>query len=589
MTKMRTEFQGEAVKVDFVAPELLQGLHSDRRQLLSTQPSDRVCAEPKRPKVISRTLSAATVLLALQTGCALGPMRGYMNEPFPDPPKRLPLDFRPDVPRATLQYRIGASVPSVFVGLSLSGGGSRAANFGAAVMEQLASLGFLDDLTAISSVSGGSLTAAYYAINGRRSFESLKTILSMDFFGRWLIASANPISLVKTWTTYYTATDTMTTVFNSTLFHGATYSELGDSGPRLLINATDASSGRPFTFTDETFQINLGSALASYPIAAAVMASGAFPGVFADVTLKSYRPEELSESVREATLYSHLIDGGAIDNLGIRSLILAARNAYLASERQGNPLRGCFLFIVDAHQEPGLNSMALKLSPRGPVDRIVDMNVLDAVDSLMSTTRDEMLRKIGLKHKTYDRWISPVWSFELFGPAVESDPETESRVLPYPLPLLMAPGGSSPFPEELKNQRFACTVWHIGFQRLRHAGSPSKTPPLASYRFFLERLVSAIATHYKLTGPKGCSPKFLQDALYAAARVLIREDDQALHEACAWFSDRGLLTFDTCYQPVPPVPEELMLSSAKEYATYIPSCGSTPARLENPDRLVLPP
>src|SRR5438552_1779769 len=52
-----------------------------------------------------------------------------------------------------------------FVGLALSGGGSRSANFSAACMFQLQRIGLLEHVDYISSVSGGSLTAAYYCLN----------------------------------------------------------------------------------------------------------------------------------------------------------------------------------------------------------------------------------------------------------------------------------------------------------------------------------------------------------------------------------------------------------------------------------------
>src|SRR3954462_14934632 len=51
-----------------------------------------------------------------------------------------------------------------FVGIAISGGGTRSANFSAACMFQLQRLGLLQRADYISSVSGGSLTAAYYCL-----------------------------------------------------------------------------------------------------------------------------------------------------------------------------------------------------------------------------------------------------------------------------------------------------------------------------------------------------------------------------------------------------------------------------------------
>src|SRR4051812_29483956 len=63
--------------------------------------------------------------------------------------------------------------PQVLVGLSVSGGGSRAATFVAHVLEQLAQVeaapgaqaSVLERVQYISSVSGGSVASAYYALN----------------------------------------------------------------------------------------------------------------------------------------------------------------------------------------------------------------------------------------------------------------------------------------------------------------------------------------------------------------------------------------------------------------------------------------
>src|SRR5688500_12513820 len=52
-----------------------------------------------------------------------------------------------------------------FVGIGISGGGSRSANFAAACMFHLQRLGLLQRVDYISAVSGGSLTAAYYCVS----------------------------------------------------------------------------------------------------------------------------------------------------------------------------------------------------------------------------------------------------------------------------------------------------------------------------------------------------------------------------------------------------------------------------------------
>lgn len=174
------------------------------------------------------------------------------------------------VTRATTQIARHELGNDVFVGVALSGGGSRAANFSAAVLLELAELGFLRTVSAISSVSGSSLTAAYYGLFGSDP-------------GR------------------------MKDVFDDILFEGKTFREMPHAGPKILINATSLPEEGKFVFTDEAFA-ELNSRLDTYPVSHAVMASGAFPGAFHNVTLEDYKSGG----------YVHVFDGGAADNLGSR-------------------------------------------------------------------------------------------------------------------------------------------------------------------------------------------------------------------------------------------------------------------------------
>src|SRR5574341_2092746 len=54
-----------------------------------------------------------------------------------------------------------------FVALAISGGGSRAANFGAAVMLELQRRGLLEQVDLISGVSGGTLPTVYYGLGDK--------------------------------------------------------------------------------------------------------------------------------------------------------------------------------------------------------------------------------------------------------------------------------------------------------------------------------------------------------------------------------------------------------------------------------------
>ena len=78
--------------------------------------------------------------------------------------------YRAPVAGPQMTCIIPAPEPDLVVGVALSGGGSRAALFGASGLEALAQVrapggaSVLDQVTHLSSVSGGSVAASYYAM-----------------------------------------------------------------------------------------------------------------------------------------------------------------------------------------------------------------------------------------------------------------------------------------------------------------------------------------------------------------------------------------------------------------------------------------
>jgi NTE family protein len=180
------------------------------------------------------TLAALAMLLliAFLGGCGSIPAFTSKNKVY-DPDAKL-------VDRANLE-NWGAS--NVFVGVAISGGGMRAANFSAAVLEELEKHGFLKHVSAISSVSGGSLTAAYFALQRQSPdwswpefYGKLREDLEFKALCRYLLCV--PLSLwnlILTGLTHYDRSDLMAGVFDDVFFNGATFDKLGDKGPALLI------------------------------------------------------------------------------------------------------------------------------------------------------------------------------------------------------------------------------------------------------------------------------------------------------------------------------------------------------------------
>lgn len=239
--------------------------------------------------------------------------------------------------------------------LAFSGGGTRAAAFSFGVLEELKRTSIrhgaetrrlLDEVDAISSVSGGSVTAAAYALYGDDVF----TLFDRDFLkrnvqGTLLRRTLNPFRWGKLWSSTYGRSEIAAEYYDEILFHGATFNDVRRKpGPFVMLNATDISTGARFDFTQYQFDL-LCSDLGRFPLARAVAASSAVPALLTPITLNNYAGScgfDLPEwfvggtnltsrqqfHAREQRLfldrtnrpYLHLVDGGVSDNLGLRAV-----------------------------------------------------------------------------------------------------------------------------------------------------------------------------------------------------------------------------------------------------------------------------
>ncbi|MCA8930952.1 MAG: patatin-like phospholipase family protein, partial [Rhodospirillaceae bacterium] len=111
------------------------------------------CAHRRRWPSLQRLIAVAAVAVSL-SGCGffLPDRIHYQWQPGTDPA----------LPDGAAEAG-GDAGGDAMIGLALSGGGSRAALFAAAVLEQLAEAGLALQITHISSVSGGGFAAAYFA------------------------------------------------------------------------------------------------------------------------------------------------------------------------------------------------------------------------------------------------------------------------------------------------------------------------------------------------------------------------------------------------------------------------------------------
>jgi NTE family protein len=248
--------------------------------------------------------------------------------------------------------------PDLLVLAAMSGGGKRSAAYAYGALKGIREIALpsaygqrslLSGLDAISGVSGGSFTAAYYGLYRDAAFGRYES----DFLYADTNSEIKAVYLLPwNWGWAVDAdvgtNDYMDRYYDQTMFHGAQFKDLLARGrPVIAVSATDLNYGTPFLFTQEFFDV-LCSDLKPFPVARAVAASNGFPGLFSAITLtnhagdcggrkpswlrrvpESERHDPLSRLGVQAglieryldpnkTRYVHLVDGGVSDNLGLR-------------------------------------------------------------------------------------------------------------------------------------------------------------------------------------------------------------------------------------------------------------------------------
>lgn len=253
----------------------------------------------------------------------------------------------------------GDNTDSLLVCLTFSGGGTRAAALATGVLEELRDAQvvwkgkkkrLLDEVDVISSVSGGSFTAAYYALFRDRVFQDFRE----RFLDRDLEAELEWKTVLSFWwlpfSRDFSRGDLAAEVYDESIFDGKTFKDLIVRGERpfVVINATDLATAQAFAFTQAQFDL-LGSDLAAYPVSCAVAASSAVPVVIAPLTIWNYGmpqgtavPRGIADALargredprlerwarglaryyekKERPSWHHLADGGVADNSGARAI-----------------------------------------------------------------------------------------------------------------------------------------------------------------------------------------------------------------------------------------------------------------------------
>jgi predicted acylesterase/phospholipase RssA len=287
-----------------------------------------------------------------------------------------------------------------FVAVAVSGGGSRAAVFSAAVMKELYEQvklpdgrSIIDEIDYISSVSGGSLAMAYYCMK-KPDVGSSHTDLYDPFFAAYLADMQKNIESELTGGFIF---EKISTIFRSMVvrgmlikqtfdllyFHGQAFDALRErqdkgSCPTLIVNGTVMDTGSKFLFTtlshDDFGRVpnslreklantglgkseyhvggdllgivtcdDIGLSIEDMEISRAVAASAAVPVALGPIILK-----DRARSKGLDQYFLHVNDGGINDNNGITSVMQLLLGRL---DRKPGGYRGGMIIVIDSNQD----------------------------------------------------------------------------------------------------------------------------------------------------------------------------------------------------------------------------------------------
>src|SRR5713226_1928331 len=193
----------------------------------------------------------------------------------------------------------GDNSDELFVVVTFSGGGTRAAALAYGVLEALRdttidwrgrSVSLLEEVDVISAISGGSFPAAYYALRGKQIFDEFPDrFLYRPVQSDLVKLALSPSNWLKLAAPAYGRSDLAAEFYDREVFAGATYGDViaRSRRPFVILNATDMTTGTQFPFIQDQFDL-LCSDLAGVPLACAAASSSAFPGGLTALTFRNY-------------------------------------------------------------------------------------------------------------------------------------------------------------------------------------------------------------------------------------------------------------------------------------------------------------
>lgn len=223
------------------------------------------------------------------------------------------------------------------VGLCLSGGGYKAALFHLGALIRINELGGLPKIDRISSVSGGSITAAWLGLNwGRLTFDAAGRAQNFDAVVRDPLVNFCRTAkldvtegLAGVLNPFTTAGEELAKAYAKRLFGKATLQDLPDPAvaPTFVLNATNMQLNSLWRFSRvRAADRRVGEVVAPrLSLAKVVAASSGFPPFFSPVVFE-FAPGEVKpfpDSDRGTGVYLRravTADGGVYDNLGLETV-----------------------------------------------------------------------------------------------------------------------------------------------------------------------------------------------------------------------------------------------------------------------------
>jgi NTE family protein len=249
------------------------------------------------------------------------------------------------------------------IGLSLSGGGYRATIYHLGTLKKLREMNILDKVDVMSTISGGSITGAYFGLHNKNFDEFEKgmiKIVKQDVINKvlvskrfliiaffllalfasivyllftkyaWLSTAILIISiylLIKYQYKIFPVSRIISSLYSKLFFENKLLGDLCEF-PVIAINATNIETGRQFTFSrnkmsDSAYEFPLDKSAPvrfkhqEFPLGLAAASSTCVPFAFTPIYIDKvyYQNQSDYERIRPC-----LIDGGVYDNQGVHKL-----------------------------------------------------------------------------------------------------------------------------------------------------------------------------------------------------------------------------------------------------------------------------